>query len=494
MKNIEEEYKKRNIKIFGISGLIEEYNLNPDYTSDIFEMSEELTFNDILFIITKYESELINSFTKNEPLKDELLTQKNIVYRNKENKLSKDFYKEILQNIKNKNFTKEAVIITMEIISLVNLYGYEHFKKDKNSIKRLISSNIYSLVKYPEMFGDHVPDMTEKQRLSKIMLAWSNRFGNKILHNILNLELLKSRLEELLEITPILYKEELLSLIDLVEKAIIARDEPTTKYDAKTTNDINEMFDRYETINKELIFQETKDEDSTYELVHFVQTRTVNFQLIGNDVIDVNEQKESEDVEMKFNKKQNSRYINNYVERVIKLIEQGTKRKFSITDEEHRLALQQYLDYFNKMFNTRPLDRLHINAYEVGNGYKHYVRKTNKRLSTSFINKDNVISHLDRKVGLVISITEPSAIISTSAGYTSQTEYEVFSRNSASLTDLIYKSHEDGVNETCLDVSKCTVKYVLLIGDDPKNIKRAQELAKSYNVKIKQVEQNKILN
>ena len=70
----------------------------------------------------------------------------------------------------------------------------------------------------------------------------------------------------------------------------------------------------------------------------------------------------------------------------------------------------------------------------------------------------------------------------------------MFSRNSASLTDLIYKSHEDGVNETCLDVSKCTVKYVLLIGDDPKNIKRAQELAKSYNVKIKQVEQNKILN
>ena len=40
MKDIQKDYKKRNIRIFGTNGLIEKYNLDPDYLTDIFEMSE----------------------------------------------------------------------------------------------------------------------------------------------------------------------------------------------------------------------------------------------------------------------------------------------------------------------------------------------------------------------------------------------------------------------------------------------------------------------
>jgi hypothetical protein len=198
-------------------------------------------------------------------------------------------------------------------------------------------------------------------------------------------------------------------------------------------------------------------------------------------------------LENNFNKKQNSKFIDSYLEKVVKLIEKTLNTKFNLNNEEHRYLLEKYLDYYNKVFNNRPLDRLPINSFEVGRGYKRYVRPRNKRLSTSFIKKENIISHLDRKVGLVIEITSPDAIKTTSIGYTSESDYEIFEEDSVSLADLIYQTDEDGVNETCLDITKCAVKYVILVGNDPKNIKRAEDLAESYGVEIKSFESNKSL-
>lgn len=456
-------------------------------------LSDRVTYEDILLVINNFELELINSFTKNELLKNKLLKKKNVIYRNEEHKLSKEYYKNILKNIRNNTNNKEADIVMTEIATLINLFGYDRFKKDKINFKKYITTNIYSIVRQDCMFGDKHPTLKDKQSLAEKMLSWSKRFGNHLTANILNFETLKNRLEALLELDYTLYKDELLSLIELTEKAIVARDNETIRYNQETIEAINCIFDRYETINKEQIYNAVKGPNSEYELVHFVQSETVNYQLIGYDVIDVNESNDNINLENNFNKKQNSKFIDSYLEKVVKLIEKTLNTKFNLNNEEHRYLLEKYLDYYNKVFNNRPLDRLPINSFEVGRGYKRYVRPRNKRLSTSFIKKENIISHLDRKVGLVIEITSPDAIKTTSIGYTSESDYEIFEEDSVSLADLIYQTDEDGVNETCLDITKCAVKYVILVGDDPKNIKRAEDLAESYGVEIKSFESNKSL-
>ena len=188
----------------------------------------------------------------------------------------------------------------------------------------------------------------------------------------------------------------IIDMINTCNKAIELRDNDITLPDI-FINKINRLFADYEFINHKLLIEMLNN--NGYKLIHFVQSEEVNFQLIGDKVIDVNNHNETK--EYVYNQKQNNIFINSYVDYVKKLIEYKKNEKFDLNNQEHRNILQYYLALFNTNFNNNPLYRFPIDISEVGENYNKYIRSSDNRLSCSLNSFDYMNSHLGRNIGLI---------------------------------------------------------------------------------------------
>ena len=114
-----------------------------------------------------------------------------------------------------------------------------------------------------------------------------------------------------------------------------------------------------------------------------------------------------------------------------------------------------------------------------------YIRKSDNRLSCSLISRDNPVSHLNRKIGLILKPKNVDAIISTSFGYTCEKDFYDFRNDSIPCTELFeILDSITTTNETCVDVNKCEVIGVAVLSDDEQVINKAIQLAQEYNVEI----------
>ena len=123
-----------------------------------------------------------------------------------------------------------------------------------------------------------------------------------------------------------------------------------------------------------------------------------------------------------------------------------------------------------------------IKKKECGKGLYYYIRYSDNRLSCSLISKKKPVSHLDRKIGLVLRPKNIEAILSTSLGYTSEKSYYDFRNDSTPCTRIF--NNLDEVNETCVDLSQCEVVGVIVLSDEKEVIEKAERIAESYNVEV----------
>ena len=222
---------------------------------------------------------------------------------------------------------------------------------------------------------------------------------------------------------------------------------------------------------------------------HFIRDNEVNYQLVGNDIIDITGNNNNE-----FDSRQSEFFINSYYEYIVSIIEKQTGKSFDINNQEMRKMLNEQLVYYNNIINYRPLDRLPIKKREIAHNLRTYIRETDNKLSCSFILNlnDKPTTHLNRKIGLIISPTK-DAIISTSLGYTKENDLFDFKNNSVPCTEIFSKINTNNfVNETCVDTNKCEVIGVLLLSDEKNIVERAEKIANIYNTKIVRLIKNDI--
>lgn len=446
-----------------------------DYLEDIFDLSEDVSLDDIISFISKYEDLLVESALNDELLKDNLLTRDRVIYRNEVSRIDKEFLKSKFDLIRNKQFDKESFILMMDVIKMINIYGVD---VDSDYFETVLKNRIYSTVKNNRIvteknFSQTSEEMKEK---SDILANWCSKCGCSMVESVIALDCLRDRIKEFTistrsEVLP--YKEEFRALLDDCLLALSVRDnnyQPTSE----EVDRINGMLSRYKKLNDFLI-----SNDKKHKLVHFVQTGDVRYKLVGGEVIDTNF---FDGREAKSNRRHNDEFVKGYCEMIKKKISEVTHFKFSFGNIIHRKLFNKYLEKFNDTINNRPLDRLPINISETGPNLLDYLRPSSGRLSCSFENMDNIKAHLDRTIGLVMEVSD-DGIISSSVGYTSNKDYVDLRRDFASYLELIRGANvEKDVNEVCLDIEKCRVVGVILLNERYRD--KAEKIAQNYQVSI----------
>ena len=447
------------------------------YIGRIFK-DKKLTFDTVKEFINKYENEIISCSLKDEALINNFLRKDFTVDRTKRNIVNQQYVENLINKIKKKEFDYAAITLYFYIINLLVLLAPKY---DESSIRSILNSGIFPIVEnYHIMSADGDTILSDEEKLKKIdvLKEWNDRFGTSILPNIFQLELLNKSIVKLLSSEQVSqnmeYKEKLESLLGLCKYSILIRDSdivPTKEEVEK----INNIFNEYNSINKSIIIDTLSRGDTM--LVHFVRENDVNYQLVGNKIINSLEHNND------FDSEQTDFFIESYVENVITEIQNKLGCPFDLANPEIRKVLKTKLDEYNKTMNRRPLDRLPIKKKECGDELFYYIRKTDNRLSCSLISKDNPVSHLDRNIGLILRPKSIDAILSTSLGYTSERDYYDFHMDSVPSTE-IFKGivSSSGTNETCVDASKCEVIGVVVLSEDENIVNKAREIAQEYNV------------
>ena len=147
-------------------GNISDYSViedNYEYVENIFDLDEKINVDDIIDFINSYEDAIINNLLSNEEFKDKILKEGNIVYRNKEKKITKDYIKNIINNIRNIIFDKDSICVIMEVISIINLYGIDNVE-----IKNILNNHINIIVENVDLVSDGDIDLDKDEKLKKV--------------------------------------------------------------------------------------------------------------------------------------------------------------------------------------------------------------------------------------------------------------------------------------------------------------------------------------
>lgn len=451
---------------------------DPEYLGAVFG-DKELTYEKVISFIDKYKSNIITCALKDISFIDNLITEDNKVDTSKRVLVNEKLLEGLLEKIKNKEFDNKALVFYIYIVGIHNLCNSYYTEEETRSI---LDTSMISIVNNTSLVGkdgDIIPIGEERVTITDKLLSWNEKCGDRILPYIFFLEELKKNTEILLSSPKInrTYKEQLEFIRKICEYSILVRDTSLipTKEEVRQ---INNVFDNYDSINKSIIL-DTIDKGDIM-LVHFVRDNDVDYHLVGESIMDLSEQTSNH-----YDNDQANFFVNSYYQYAISEIEKQLNRKFDINDQECRDLLSKYLDDYNDSINNRPLDRLPIKKREISNGFREYIRETDGRTSCSFVSKDNPVSHLDRKIGLIIRPLVKKAILSTSLGYTSEKDYYDFRKDSSPCTETFNTlSGRKCVNETCVDIEQCEVVGVLLLSDEKEMVERAERIAASYNTQV----------
>lgn len=452
--------------------------------------NKTLTYEMLINFIDEYEPEIISSALKDNQLVENLLCDDLVVDTTKKHLITKEYIKNLINKIKNREFDTKSLTLYLYIMEIHNLFGT---KFSKETIKEILDLNILSIVNNIRLVsedGDTIASASEKVELTDKLLSWNEKCGQKILPYIFLLETLKKNIISLMNsnevMSNIIYQKNLSNILKICEYSILVRDTEVVPT-PEEVEQINDVFSNYDIFNKIIIIDTLEKSDTM--LVHFVRDNEVNYQLIGNKITDVSDYANNE-----FDSDQSSFFISSYFEHIVSKIEEQTGRKFDINNLEMRELLKRALEYYNSIINNRPLDRLPIKKRETSDDFKEYIRETDSRLSCSFVSKNNLVSHLNRKIGLVLRPKSIRSILSTSLGYTSEKNFYDFRNDCAPCTEIFKQIEVDGgVNETCVDASECDVIGVLLLSDEKKMVERAEKLAASYNTTVIYLADKKVL-
>lgn len=471
MKTIE-EFDEVIKLLFNNDQEIRHLIINSDNINDFLDIIDTISMDQIVSFINKYRTSLIDHFMKDELFKNELLKDGIYIYRNKIDKINEDYLEKLIININKREYTKDEIILLLEVISIINLNGLE---LNENILK----NDIYLTIKNIDLVsdGDRILNINEKRSKTDTLLRWVNVFGNSIVQNVFNIDTLNERVLELLSIDTNYENElnEILNSINVAKKFISEDIIPTEE----EINKVNNMFNMYEEINRKLIVGAISTDK--FYLLHFVQSNDVNYVLTDEGIIDINQQEETKEAE--FNKEKNDSFIASYINNInVSLMDQGIMP--DITDPEYRRIISEYLEEFNRVLNTSPLERIPIDVDEVKD-YKHIIRPASPRLSCSISRLDNIKPHLDRSIALVIKPRETSSILTTSYGYSTRKDYKSFKDDSVSYVGLKETmDNEKQVNETVVDSTKCNCIGVIVLSNDPVVLKRAENIANNYKVNL----------
>ena len=476
------DYEKAFERLFKTKDIEEKLRqTNFSYFDAMFD-NMTLTYEKLIIFINKYKTELIECSLNDNLLINNILYENNIVDTTKKYLITKEYIESLINKINNREFEAKVVTFYLYLMQIHNLFSDKY---DENTLKEILSLNLVSILNTPELIskdGDTILENNKKLELTNKFIEWNRKCGKDILPYIFQLETLKEYITILINSNQVKnnleYQNKLSSLLKICEYSIIIRDKNITPT-KEEIEQINKLFYNYDLINKSIILDTIKN--NNVMLVHFIRDNDVNYQLVGNDIIDMSNGNNNE-----FDSRQSEFFINSYYEYVVSTIEKQAGKSFNINNIEMRRMLKEQIVYYNNIINYRPLDRLPIKKREIAHDLRTYIRETDNRLSCSFISnlKDRPTTHLNRKIGLIISPTK-EAIISTSLGYTSEFDFYNFKNDSVPCTEIFSKLNTNTlVNETCVDVSKCEVIGVLLLSDEKNIVERAKKIATSYNTKI----------
>ena len=443
---------------------------------------DTLTYEKLISFINKYKNELIECALNDNILIENLLYEDGVVDTTKKSLITKEYLEELMNDINNKEFKPKALTFYLYLMHIHNLFANKY---DENTLKEILNLNIVSILDNPHILtedGDTLLEKDKKLELTDKLLAWNKKCGKEILPYIFQLETLKEYITELINSNQVRnnkdYENKLLTLLKICEYSIVVRDTdiiPTPE----ELKQINNLFSNYDSINKSIIIDSINTGSVT--LVHFIRDNEVDYQLVGEEIIDMSGKNNNN-----FDSDQSDFFIRSYYEYVISTIEEQTGKKFDMNDLEMRKLLKEKITHFNNIINNKPLDRLPIKKRETSHNLRTYLRETDSRLSCSFVPnlEDMPATHLDRKIGLIIRPTK-AAILSTSLGYTSEKSFYDFKKDSMPCTETFSKlTTKQFVNETCVDASQCEVVGVLLLSNEKDIVERAEKVAAAYNVEI----------
>ena len=461
-----------------INKLIEINKIDFDY-NDVLDTKENISYDILLDFIEKHKQLIISASMNDELLIDDLLYDNNVVDRTKKSSINQQYFENLIQKIKDKQFDQQSLVFYLNIANFYNIYN----SFDENQICSILENEIYSIVKCTRQLSENrdksMPN-EKKRTLAEELLSWSNRCGNQILSEIIHLEKLKENLTLLYNSQKTKpnskYADTLDDLIEICDYAINVRDSDIIP-SKEEIHQINQLFSMYENINRQILLEMLEDENNM--IVHFVRDNEVDYRLVGNEILDV-----SNNDNNTFDNIQGDFFIGNYIEYMGKVISEVTGKPLDISDSEIRELIKMYLQKYNDTINLKPLDRLPVKLREKYD-MKDYIRETSDRLSCSICSKQAIKSHLGRNIGIIVKPQSPEAIISTSIKYTSEKEFKDFNNDSVPCVEIFSQIDDPtAVNETCLKANDCNVIGIVLLSNDEKYRKRAEKLAKSYNVEI----------
>ena len=467
-------------KILGIDIDIDEIKeIDYHYLGSVFQ-NPELSYESIILFMDNYKKEIISNSLKDESLIDNFLRENDIIDRTQRHTISNDYLEELINKIKKKEFDYKSITFFFYIINLLNLLAPIY---DESLIRNILNTGLFPIVENSNLVsedGDTIISDQKKIQKINILMLWYNKCGKEISPNIFLFELLKERIIKLLISRQVnkrkVYQEELISLLKLCDYSIFVRDSNIIPTENEVEQ-INNIFNEYDLINKSIIAN-TLNEGNIL-LVHFVRESDVNYQLIGNKIVDVSNRHNN------FDREQSYFFIKSYIQNIIIEIQTKLGHKLDLNDSSIRQIIETKLAEYNNTMNRRPLDRLPIKKQETSYNFMTYIRKADNRLSCSLISRDNPVSHLNRKIGLILKPKNVDAIISTSFGYTCEKDFYDFRNDSIPCTELFeILDSITTTNETCVDVNKCEVIGVAVLSDDEQVINKAIQLAQEYNVEI----------
>ena len=470
------ELFERLFKKSDMEELIDE--IEYDYIETMFD-DKELTFEIMIKFIEKHEQDIIASALNDEELVYNLLREKAVVDTTKKHLITKEYLENLITKIKNGAFDLKSLTLYLYIMQIRNLcIG----KYDDTSIKEILDANILSIVENERLAsedGDTILSKEQKQEVTDKLLSWNKKCGKEVLPYIFMFETLKNNITTLMNSPQVNqdYKIQLSVLLKLCDYSILVRDNDITPT-PEEINLINNLFNEYESINKAIILDTLETEDIL--LVHFIRDNDVDYQLRGNQIVDM-----AGKTNNSFDDNQSDFFIQSYYEFTVSQIEEQTGQRFDINNPDMRKRLEEALGQYNYIINNKPLDKLPIKKRETSYNFTDYIRETDWRRSCSFISKNNPTSHLNRKIGLILRPKNKKAILSTSIGYTSEKGFRDYRNDSVPCTEL-FKTLDDrtSVNETCVDASECEIVGVLLLSDKKEVVEKAQRIADVYNVEV----------
>lgn len=476
------DYEKVFERLFATKGMKEQIIQIDDFYLDAMFCDKTLTYEKLVAFINKYKKELIECALNDNLLIDSILCENWIIDYTKKDLITKEYLENLIDKINNKEFDSKTITFYLYLMSIHNLFGNKY---DKNTLREILSINLMSILSTPGLLArnsDTILKNDEKIELADKLLSWNKKCGKSILPYIFQLETLKEYITILMNSNYVKnnvdYQKKLLNLLGVCEHSIIVRDTDIIP-SKEEVEQINNLFHTYDSINKDIIVNSIRED--SFLLVHFVRDNDVNYQLIGNDIIDMSKKSNNS-----FDSNQSEFFISSYYQYAISVIEKQTGEKFNINNNKMRELLNDLIIHYNNAINYRPLDRLPVKKRETSYNLRSYIRETDGRLSCSIIpnNNEEPKTHLDRKIGLVIRPTR-DAIISASLGYTSEKSFYDFKNDSVPCTKIFSElGMGKFVNETCVDASKCEVIGVLLLSDEKDIVERAEKIATSYNTKI----------